>query len=71
MIVETDASDKGCGGIFKQRKNPNLSEQLVRYTSGFRNSAQMNYSTINKELLSIATSLNSKMIILINNSCLK
>ena len=34
MIVETDASDIGYNGILKQRKDPNSSEQVVRYTSG-------------------------------------
>lgn len=53
MIVETDASDKGYGGILKQRKSPELPEQLVRYTSGIWNSAQKNYSTVKKEVLSI------------------
>ena len=33
MIVETDASNSRYGGILKQRKDPNSSEQLVCYTS--------------------------------------
>ena len=53
MIVETNASDIGYGGTLKQRKKPNSSEQLVRYTSGIWNSAQKNYSTIKKEILAI------------------
>ena len=53
MIVETDASDIGYGGILKQRKDPNSSEQLVRYTSVIWNSAQRNYSTIKKAILAI------------------
>ena len=53
MIVETDASDIGYGGILKQRKDPNSSEQLARYTFGIWNSAHKNYSTIKKEILAI------------------
>ena len=53
MIVETDASDIGYGGILKQRKDPNSTEQLVCYTSGIWNSAQRNYSTIKKAILAI------------------
>ena len=53
MIVETDASDIGYGGILKQRKDPKSTEQLVRYYSGTWNSAQKNYSTIKKEVLAI------------------
>ncbi|WJZ89861.1 hypothetical protein VitviT2T_009049 [Vitis vinifera] len=50
-IVETDASDIGFGGILKQRSNNQ--ELLVRFTSGTWNHAQLNYSTIKKEILSI------------------
>ena len=53
MIVETDASHIGYGGILKQRKDPKSTEQLVRYYSGTWNSAQKNYSTIKKEVLAI------------------
>ena len=49
MIVETDASDIAYGGILKQKKDPNSSEQLICYTSGIWNSAQRNYSKIKKE----------------------
>ena len=51
LIVETDASDIGFGGILKQRSNNQ--ELLVRFTSGTWNHAQLNYSTIKKEILSI------------------
>jgi hypothetical protein len=51
-IVETDASKIGYGGILKQRTS-NSKEQLVRYHSGIWNTAQQNYSTIKKEILSI------------------
>ena len=50
-IVETDASDIGYGGILKQRSNNQ--ELLVRFTSGTWNHAQLNYSTIKKEILNI------------------
>ena len=50
-IFETDASDIGYGGILKQKID--TQEKLVRYTSGTWNNAQLNYSTIKKEILSI------------------
>ena len=53
MIVETDASDEGYGGILKQRISSESPEQLVRFTSGIWNPAQKNYSTVKKEILSI------------------
>lgn len=40
MIVETDASDIGYGGILKQKITLDSNEQLVRYTSGIWNSAK-------------------------------
>lgn len=40
MIVETDASDIGYGGILKQRVDTTSPEQLVRFTSGVWNTAQ-------------------------------
>ena len=52
-IVETDASDIGYGGILKQRVSPESLEQIVRFYSGIWNNAQLNYSTIKKEILSI------------------
>uniref|UniRef100_A0A251T983 Putative reverse transcriptase domain-containing protein n=1 Tax=Helianthus annuus TaxID=4232 RepID=A0A251T983_HELAN len=51
LIVETDASDLGFGGILKQELNNK--ENLVRYYSGAWNDTQKNYSTIKKEILSI------------------
>ena len=53
MIVETHTYDIGYGGILKQTKDSNSPEQLVRYTSGSWNSAQRNYSMIQKEILAI------------------
>ena len=54
MIVQTDASDIGYGGILLQKKLPSDSiEQIVRYYSGDWNETETNYSTIKKEILSI------------------
>jgi phospholipid N-methyltransferase len=52
-IVETDASDIGYGGILKQQVHSNHHEQIVCFHSGVWNSAQRNYSTIKKVILSI------------------
>jgi len=52
MIVQTDASDKGFGGILKQRLEPNP-EHLVRFHSGTWTGPQVRYSTIKKEVLAI------------------
>ena len=52
-IVETDASDIGYSGILKQRVSLKSSEQIVYFYSGTQNNAQLNYSTIKKEILSI------------------
>ena len=54
-IVEIDASNKGYGGILKQRKQE--CEQLVRFTSGTWNPAQVKYSTIKKEILAIVQTI--------------
>jgi len=52
MIVETDASDIGYGGILKQQIDAQ-NEQLVRFHSGLWHGPQQKYSTIKKEILSI------------------
>ena len=52
-IVETDASEIGCGGIFKQIAKNDTNEQIVRFHFGSWTTAQLNYSTITKEILSI------------------
>ena len=52
-IVEIDASNIGYGGILKQRVSPGSPEQIVRFYSRIWNNAQLNYSTIKKEILSI------------------
>ena len=45
MIVETDASDIGYGGILKQKLG-SQKEQLVRFHSGLWHGPQQKYSTI-------------------------
>jgi hypothetical protein len=52
-VVETDASNIGYGGILKQQNPHSQKEELVRFTSGSWKKAQLNYSTIKKEMLSI------------------
>jgi hypothetical protein len=52
-IVETDASEIGFGRILKQIVSPGSPKQIVRFHSGSWNSAQSNYSTIKKEILSV------------------
>jgi len=53
MIVETDASDIGYGGILKQKLESPQHEQLVRFHSGLWLGPQQNYSTVKKEILAI------------------
>ena len=52
-FVKTDASEIGFGGILKQCVSPGSSEQIVRFHSGSWNSAQSNYNTIKKDILSV------------------
>ena len=52
-IFETDALDIGYGGILKQRVSSGSLEQIVHFYFGIWNSAQLNYNTIKKEILSI------------------
>ena len=70
MIVETDASDIGYGGILKQKIDFESKEQLVRFTSGIWNSAQKNYSTVKKEVLSIVLCITKFQDDLINKEFL-
>ena len=51
MVVETDASNVGYGGILKQRMHDK--EQLVHYHYGIWHGPQQNYSTIKRKILSI------------------
>ena len=52
LIVETDASDLGFGGILKQKLKESP-EQIVKYHSGAWNETQKKYSTVKKEVLAI------------------
>jgi len=52
MIVETDASNIGYGGILKQRIGTQK-EQLVRFHSWLWHGPQQKYSTSKKEILAI------------------
>ena len=52
MIVESDVSDIGYGGILKQKLGTQK-EQLVRFHSGLWHGPQQKYSTIKKEILAI------------------
>nr|KYP44595.1 polyprotein [Cajanus cajan] len=69
LIVETDASDQGYGGILKQ-KIDNHPEQIIKYHSGIWNPAQSKYSTIKKEILSIVLCMNKFQHDLINKKFL-
>ena len=51
LIIESDASNLGYGGILKQEYNNQV--HIVRYHSGIWLGAQINYSTVKKEVLSI------------------
>ena len=51
LIVELDASNLGYGGILKQKYNNQV--HIVRYHSGIWLGAQINYSIVKKEVLSI------------------
>jgi len=52
MIVETDASDIGYGGILKQKLG-SQNEQLVRFHFGLWHGPQQKYFTIKKKILAI------------------
>ena len=69
-IVETDASDIGYGGILKQRVSPESSEQIVSFYFGIWNNAQLNYSTIKKETLSIVLCISKFQSDLLNQNFL-
>ena len=64
MIVETDASDIGYGGILKQKLQHSPHEQLVRFHSGVWLGPQKSYSTIKKEILSIVQYISKFQMIL-------
>ncbi|KAA0038027.1 Enzymatic polyprotein [Cucumis melo var. makuwa] len=68
LIIDTDASDIGYGGILKQELNGKIS--VVRYHSGIWNSVQKNYSTVKKEVLAIVLSVQKFQGDLINKEFL-
>ena len=68
LIVETDASDIGYGGILKQKLNEK--ESLVRFCSGLWIEAQKNYSTVKKEILSIVLCISKFQDDLVNKTFL-
>lgn len=53
LVIETDASNIGYGGILKQGLLESKQEEVVRYDSSICLGPQINYSTIKKEILSI------------------
>ena len=69
-IVEIDASDIAYGGILKQRVSLDSSEQIVRFYSGIWNIAQLNCSTIKKEILSIVLCISKFQSDLLNQKFL-
>ena len=69
-IFETNASDIGYGGILKQRVSPNSSKQIVRFHFGVWNNAQINYSTIKKEILSVVLCISKFQSDLLNQKFL-
>ena len=68
LIVESDASNLGYGGILKQEYNNQV--HIVRYHSGIWLDVQINYSTIKKEVLSIILCISKFQSDLINKKFL-
>ena len=69
-IVETDTSDIGYKGILKQLVFLDSSKQIVRFYSGVWNFAQINYSTIKKEILSVVLCISKFQSDLLNQKYL-
>ena len=67
LIVETDASEKGFGGILKQKLKESP-EQIIKYHSGAWNETQQKYSTVKKEILSIVLCVSKFQNDLINKT---
>ena len=67
-IFEIDASNKGYGGILKQRVN--TQENVIAYTSKHWNSAQLKYSTVKKEVLAIVLCISKFQSDLLNQKFL-
>jgi len=64
-------SDIGYDGILKQQVHSNQPEQIVRFHSGVWNSAQKNYSTIKKEILSIVLCISKFQDDLLNQKLIR
>ena len=62
--------DIGYGGILKQRVSLESPEQIVRFYFGIWNNAQLNYSTIKKEILSIVLCISKFQSDLLNQNFL-
>ena len=68
LTVESNASNLGYGGILKQEYNNQV--HIVRYHSGIWLGAQINYSTVKKEVLSIVLCISKFQNDLINKKFL-
>ena len=68
LVVELDASNLGYGGILKQKYNNQV--HIVRYHSGIWLGAQINYSIVKKEVLSIVLCISKLQSDLINKKIL-
>ena len=68
LIVELDASNLGYGDILKQKYNNQV--HIVRYHLGIWLDAQINYSTVKKEVLSIVLCISKFQSDLINKNFL-
>ena len=66
MIVETDVSEVGYGGILKQTPPNQTKEAMVRFHSGVWIGPQTNHSTVKKEVLSIVDCISKFQDDLIN-----
>ena len=69
-IVEIDASNIGYGGILEQLVFLDSSKQIVRFYYGVWNFAQINYSTIKKEILSVVLCISKFQSDLLNQKFL-
>ena len=70
MIIETDASEVGYGGILKQTPPNQTKEAIVRFHSGVWIGPQTNHSTVKKEVLSIVDCISKFQDDLINEKFL-
>ena len=61
LIVELDAFNIGYGGILKQEYNNQV--HIIRYHLGIWSDAQINYSTVKKEVYLIALCISKFKVI--------